>query len=271
MTLPPLPDLIAQALTYPQFADRLASDGQGRVVARFNGITLSSSFSPIYDLASYATAATAPSGVGRFGEEVGFEARLCAWNDATAAPLSTRDWFASIREDTQLVDLDRLSRALHALNFFGLGMHGLLFLNVHERLLKSVRYDHGNHFSSILLALGLNPGRIVIEIPEAASAHKTFLDYLAKSYQRYGFKIAANLSNAGLVMTVADATRLDFLKINARTALGASVVKPLVGYAQRQRLPIIFKHVDDEALFQTLKQYEVRYVEGAYFDAVDKP
>ena len=65
------------------------------------------------------------------------------------------DPFERIEDDPQLVALDRMSRALHAINFFGAQRHGLLFLRVHERLLKSVKYDHGQHFSTVLVSFGL--------------------------------------------------------------------------------------------------------------------
>ncbi len=64
---------------------------------------------------------------------------------------------------------------------------------MHERLLKSVKYDHGKHFSDVLVSFGLSPARIVIELPSPRSRTRTFLGYLTKSYQHYGFKVAGNL------------------------------------------------------------------------------
>ena len=170
--------------------------------------------------------------------------------------------FDQIDDDPQLVTLDRMSRALHAINFFGAQRHGLLFLRVHERLLKSVKYDHGRHFSTVLVSFGLNPSRIVIELPAAAVAHRTFLGYLTKSYQRYGFKVAGNLPNAGQILSVSDMARLDFIKMDAGLALRDAMVKPLVGYANRLRIPLIFNRVATEAQFDLLQQYDVRFVRG---------
>jgi len=132
-------------------------------------------------------------------------------------------------------------------------------------LLKSVKYDHGRHFSTVLVSFGLNPSRIVIELPAAAVAHRTFLGYLTKSYQRYGFKVAGNLPNAGQILSVSDMARLDFIKMDAGLALRDAMVKPLVGYANRLRIPLIFNRVADETQFDLLQQYDVRFVQGPLF------
>jgi EAL domain-containing protein (putative c-di-GMP-specific phosphodiesterase class I) len=140
-------------------------------------------------------------------------------------------------------------------------------LRVHERLLKSVKYDHGLHFSSVLMEFGVSPSRIVIELPAAAVAHKTFVGYLTKSYQHYGFKVAGNLPNAGQIMAVSDMARLDFIKMDAGQALRDSVVKHLVAYAHRLKIPLIFSNVCDEAQFNALQQFDVHFVQGPVFDA----
>ncbi|CAM2141186.1 EAL domain-containing protein [Pararobbsia alpina] len=268
MTIHSTSELLELAASHPQLAGALHAGENGSVEASAQGVELSSEYLAIYDLASYASSgAPAMSGVGEFGDEVGFEAKLKARDSATGQILSLPDLFATIRDDQQLVSLDRLARALHAINFFGQHRNGLLFLNVHERLLKSVRYDHGRYFSLVLLSFGLNPGRIVIEIPEAASAHKTFLGYLTKSYQSYGFKVAGNLSNAGQILSAAE-SRLDFVKIDTSAAIRDSMVKPLVGYANRLKVPLIFKRIRDEAQFRLLRQYDVRYVEGDYLSTL---
>jgi len=236
----------------------------GIALAQFYGADFTSDYQPIFDIGVSGliqSLVASPDSADRFGDEVGFEASL-RLVDKEGSP---RNLFAAVDDDGQLVALDRLARALHAINFFGSGRSGLLFLNVHERLLKSVKYDHGRHFSEVLLSFGLNPARIVIELPEAAVAHRTFVGYLIKSYQSYGFKVAGNLPNAGQILSVSDMARLDFIKIDTANALRDSMVKPLVGYASRLRIPLIFKNVDDAGQFTMLQQYDVRLVQGKLF------
>ncbi|MGF6956925.1 EAL domain-containing protein [Paraburkholderia youngii] len=270
MISPTIPDLIARAAHHPFLGEHLAM-GQGAhagiALALFDGIELTSAYEPIFDISVHGLAQTlscGAEGVDRFGDELGFQA---VTHRLGAPPFDVFDPFDNIADDQQLVALDRMSRALHAINFFGPQRHGLLFLRVHERLLKSVKYDHGRHFSSVLTSFNLSPTRIVIELPAAAVAHKTFLGYLTRSYQHYGFKVAGNLSNAGQILSVSETARLDFIKMDAAAALRDATVKPLVGYAGRLRVPLIFNRVMDETQFSALQQYDVRFVQGPLFNA----
>ncbi|SIT36221.1 putative diguanylate phosphodiesterase [Paraburkholderia piptadeniae] len=263
-----IPQLVDRASTHPFLGEHLRM-GTGiradEAVARFDNVEIGSSYEPIFDITVHALAqslSSAPESADRFGDELGFQA-ITQQLDGTES--DTFDPFEQVADDQQLVALDRMSRAMHAINFFGPQRHGLLFLRVHERLLKSVRYDHGRHFSTVLMSFGLNPSRIVIELPPAAVAHRTFLGYLTKSYQHYGFKVAGNLPNAGQILSVSDMARLDFIKMDAPSALRDSMVKPLVGYANRLKIPLIFNRVTTEAQFDLLQQYDVRFVQGPLF------
>jgi len=267
MIAPTVPELVSKAAEHPFLGAHIVmGDGEhaGMALAQYRDVALASAYEPIFDVGTHSfpqTLTASPESAERFGDELGVEAlTLLADGEPNAL-------FAQVEDDRELVDLDRLSRALHAFNFFGTQRPGLLFLRVHERLLKSVKYDHGLHFSSVLIDFGLNPSRIVIELPAAAVAHKTFLGYLTKSYQHYGFKVAGNLPNAGQIMSVSEMARLDFIKMDAGAALRDSVVKHLVGYANRLRIPLIFSHVSDEAQFDALQQFDVRFVQGPVFDA----
>ncbi|WP_027795744.1 EAL domain-containing protein [Paraburkholderia acidipaludis] len=268
-----VPELVARAAEHPFLGEHLAMGTgahHGQAVARRRGMELLSAYEPIYDISVHSGAQSLVADLAsasRFGDELGFQAVTLREQDGQAAPC---DPFVDSLDDPELVALDRMVRALHTINFLGSQQHGLLFLRVHERLLKSVRYDHGRHFSNVLLSFGLNPGRVVIELPAAAVAHRTFVGYLTKSYQRYGFKVAGNLPNAGQILSVSDMARLDFVKMDATSALRDSMVKPLVSYAARLRIPLIFNRVADTAQFEQLQQYDVRFVQGPVFASQDK-
>jgi EAL domain-containing protein (putative c-di-GMP-specific phosphodiesterase class I) len=267
MISPSLPELIARAKQHPFLGAHIAL-GEGahanQAIAHYGDITIASAYEPIFDVGTHSfpqVLSASPESAEQFGDELGVQAITLIEGDAPSDP------FAQMQDDRDLVALDRLSRALHAFNFFGPQKPGLLFLRVHERLLKSVKYDHGLHFSSVLQKFGVNPARVVIELPAAAVAHKTFLGYLTKSYQHYGFKVAGNLPNAGQIMAVSDMARLDFIKMDAGIALRDSVVKHLVAYAHRLKIPLIFSNVADGAQFDALQQYDVHFVQGPVFDA----
>ncbi|WP_277186213.1 EAL domain-containing protein [Caballeronia sp. BR00000012568055] len=267
MISPSLPELVARARQHPFLGAHIV-EGSGehaqQAIARHGAMTIASAYEPIFDVGTHSfpqVLTASPESAERFGDELGVQAITLIEGDAPPDP------FAQTDDDRELVTLDRLARALHAFNFFGPQRHGLLFLRVHERLLKSVKYDHGLHFSSVLMEFGMSPSRVVIELPAAAVAHKTFLGYLTKSYQHYGFKVAGNLPNAGQIMAFADAPRPDFIKMDASAALRDSVVKHLVAYAHRLKIPLIFSNVSDEAQFNALQQFDVHFVQGPVFDA----
>jgi EAL domain-containing protein (putative c-di-GMP-specific phosphodiesterase class I) len=146
-------------------------------------------------------------------------------------------------DDAVLIDADRVLRAVHAVNFFLAGRSPLLFLPVHDRLLKSIRYDHGKHFAQLLISLGLSPARIVIEIPPASSAHKTFLGYLLRSYRSYGFKVAAYIDDAGRVLSLDSTAMPDFIVAHAHSALRDGVVRPLVRFGALTKVRVVFAGV----------------------------
>jgi EAL domain-containing protein (putative c-di-GMP-specific phosphodiesterase class I) len=270
MIAPSIPELVARAAEYPFLREHLAMGTCAHcaeAVAHRRGVELLSAYEPIYDISVHGGAQSLTADLAaasRFGDELGFQAVTLREQDGKAEPF---DPFHDALDDPELVALDRCVRILHAINFLGSQQHGLLFLRVHERLLKSVKYDHGRHFSNVLVSFGLNPGRVAIELPAAAVAHRTFVGYLTKSYQRYGFKVAGNLPNAGQILSVSDMARLDFVKMDATSALRDSMVKPLVSYAARLRIPLIFNRVVDAAQFEQLQQYDVRFVQGPVFAA----
>jgi len=258
--------LVAATAERTAFGERIQLGEDGLAHGRLCGIDFISDYQAIFDVGTrgvpQSLSADAHS-ADRFGDDIGHQGII-----RLVAGAGADNPFDTLQDDQEVIALDRLSRAVHAINFFGAQRSGLLFLKVHESLLKSVRYDHGRHFSQILVSFGLNPSRVVIELPEAAVAHRTFLGYLTKSYQTYGFKVAGNLPNAGHIMQVSGMARLDFVKIDANAALRQSLVKQLVSYASRLRIPLIFKGVDDDAQFDLLQQYDVRFVQGKLFDEV---
>ncbi len=265
-----LPELIERAgAISPYMREHLAlvPDPVPHACVHLNEQTLESAYAPIYDVTmpGATQSASLQDNIARFGDELGFAA-LTLIDGEPGHPFHDR------LDDPSLVALDRLTRALHTINFFGAHRHGLLFLRVHERLLKSVKYDHGKHFSSILRQFGIDPAHIVIELPEAAVAHKTFLAYLTKSYQHHGFKVAAKLPDAGRILAVeSDMARPDYVKMNAGLALRDCMVKALSAYAHRMHVPLIFDNVADEAQFGLLRQYDVELMQGPVFAPVAPP
>lgn len=90
----------------------------------------------------------------------------------------------------RLVQFDRLVRTIHLLNHArSFSEQELLFLNVHPRLLSSVR-DHGRTFEQILHYYSVPTSRVVIEVKEFAAQESTVLAEAVNNYRSLGYKIA---------------------------------------------------------------------------------
>lgn len=114
-----------------------------RINARFYNCSLSSVFQPIVHAAS--------------NRPVGHHGLLRA---AGSDGVSLSPWgvFSFAVADQELVDLDRLCRTLHVLNYYRTAPErDMLYLNVQLRLLQTVGRDFGRAFEDRLERLGLGP------------------------------------------------------------------------------------------------------------------
>ena len=147
----------------------------GEVVSRFIGLKLNSAFQPIYR-------------AGQAGQRLGYEALLRpAIGSDQIAPLLAFD-FAD--KQGRLIKLDRVARTLHMLNYLQLPENpGLLFLNVHPKLLTSVN-AHGKVFERVLHSHSVPTHQVVVEIQESAVAVDKQLDEAIGNYRDRGYRIA---------------------------------------------------------------------------------
>lgn len=179
---------------------QLHRQDDGRVVGDWVGLELSSAFQPIVDAE---------------GRILGREAFL---RSASADDQGLSPWtlFAAATDDARLIALDRLARTLHLLNALVGGNTGLLFLNVHGRLLAAVGDDHGRAFRRVVDALGVRPDSIVIETPVEASAQPDLLAFVLRNYRNNGFRVAVNVDSAAQWQSIASTVHPHFVKIDSR-------------------------------------------------------
>lgn len=148
---------------------------QDEVLSRFSGLRLRSEFQPIFD-------------TGTSEGLLGYEALLRPSTGIEA--VSPQFAFSMADSQGRLVKLDRVARTLHMLNYLNLPADkGLLFLNVHPKLLVSVT-THGKVFEHILHIHSVPTPQVVIEILEnAVEADKPLIEAV-ENYRDRGFKIA---------------------------------------------------------------------------------
>lgn len=185
-----------------QAGKQLRRLADGGVVGEWFGCELSSVFQPIVD----------PSRRRVVGQEAFLRCLGGGQRD-----LSPWMLFSANADDDRLVALDRLARTVHALNFIASAGDGMLFLNVHGRLLASVAADHGAAFGRVVDAMGLPADRIVIETPVVASRQADLLSFVLRNYCHNGFRVAVNVETVAQWRTLAGVVRADFVKIDAAT------------------------------------------------------
>lgn len=124
----------------------------------------------------------------RNGKVLGHEALLRPFiGDKLVSP---RVAFAVAEERGSLVKFDRACRIVHMLNYISATPEdGLLFLNVHPRLLVSVN-SHGKMFEMVLHHCSVPSHRVVIEILGSAIEDESLLFEAVKNYRDRGYKVA---------------------------------------------------------------------------------
>lgn len=174
---------------------------EGGVVGDWFGCELSSVFQPVVRPAN--------------GSTIGYEAYLRILGSGERA-LSPWALYSSNADDDRLVALDRLARTVHALNFLSsVEGDGLLFLNVHGRLLAAVSSDHGAAFRKVVDALGLPPERIVIETPLGASLQPDLLAFVLRNYRNNGFQVAINVDSPMQWQALSSRVPAQFVKVDS--------------------------------------------------------
>jgi EAL domain-containing protein (putative c-di-GMP-specific phosphodiesterase class I) len=155
----------------------------GWISGYFYHCEITSVFQPIFSIAQGNTTGHAAYIRSKSNEEVA----LWPWQI-----------FSLAAKDEQLIDLDRLCRAVHALNYYfnHTSKLGNLFVDVHPRLLESVKDDHGRAFENFLDLIGVRTSRVVIEIPAIVNRNWKLLQHVITNYRSRGYQIAANYSGS---------------------------------------------------------------------------
>ena len=180
----------------------LSIDGDGEVHGRIFNTRLGSEFHPLHVLGG--------------GEVAGYAGRVrpVAPEDQGLPLWRILDGAAG---DNESVELDRLCRMLHAVNFFrraDVGKH-TLYLNVHDRLLSAVSSNHGMAFRRILDGLELPVDQVVLQLPAVNARQNWMLNYVADNYRRNGFRIAVKVAMPAQVSSVLGHAAIDAVRISS--------------------------------------------------------
>jgi EAL domain-containing protein (putative c-di-GMP-specific phosphodiesterase class I) len=193
--------------------------------------------------------------------------------------------FARASDDDQLVQLDRLTRTVHALNYFHSQAHGgALFLNVEQRLLVHVAADHGAYFETILAQLGIQPGRVVIVLPASAVDEPVTFVRAAISYRIRGYRVLAQLRSAReadlahvfladphyvAIDVLSPSPPSDVRSLPQRGARGEAArideMQRLVEALARRGINAVARRIQDEAQAQAARDVGFGFLQGWHF------
>ena len=235
----------------------------GRAQGQFFDQALTSAFQPIYALGPIA--GTAP---------VGYEGLV---RGVAAGDVGSSVWRALDRAatDDQSIELDRLCRMLHAINFFrqALALHGAdLYLSVHGRLLAAVSSNHGYAFLRILHALELPIQRIVLQLPAIGAASRWLANYVADNYRRNGFRLAFAAATIPDAIDIIKRFQPHAIKLDADAVDAPAQLAQLLALARDAGVKIIVNKVETSSALVGLERAcgvtgTLVYAQGNWLDA----
>jgi EAL domain-containing protein (putative c-di-GMP-specific phosphodiesterase class I) len=236
-------------------ASRFAEPRPGTVTAQFFASRLTSAFQPIVRATD--------------GGIAGHHALLRVFDTAgeSAAPWGL---FAHAAEDAMLVQLDRLTRTVHALNYFpGEDTGRTLFLNVEQRLLNVVAEDHGAYFELILKALGIAPARVAIVMPAGVLDDPVTFVRAAISYRIRGYRVLAQLRGEDSQVDLEHVFLADphFVALDGPAEARSDETRTVVQALSRRGIHSVARRIEDEAQAQAARDVGFGFLSGWHFAA----
>lgn len=213
--------------------EKLWVDNDGRVQGQFFNCALTSQFQPVRTLEGYIRA---------------FDAHAHSYSKEDTG-LSVWRMLNNAASDDESIELDRLCRMLHVLNFFRQAEHfdDSLLIGVHERLLAAVSSNHGVVFRRILDGLELPIERILLQLPHVHPDRHWMIGFVIENYRRNGFRIATHASSANEAAEHLEQVRPDLIRIDSYAPGEAERLANVVEHADALDTTLLFARVDRES------------------------
>lgn len=259
MNYPLLQNYLAQ-LQHDFRHSQLSADSQGRVVGRFYHASLSSVYQPIRHASDLSIHAYEASTRGHSGAQGLLVERLLEQSAS----------------DEESIELDRLSRLIHTLNFFrqNPSQTTRLILNVHNRLLAAVESGHGRAFLRILQVLGVPQQQVVLQLPAISASQTWVLQHVADNYQRNGFQVALQAHNLAQAHEFLSKLRPAWLVLpaHALTTPDLAGLSALLAHSQQQQSQVLINAINDQASWDKLRvlaeQSQALHLQGNLWDKI---
>lgn len=244
MTFPALQDYLARLRQAPVDTS-LWLDPQGKAHGRYLNSTLTSVFQPIRTLGDHRI--------------VGVQGFMRSHSRSDAG-LSVWKLLDTVATDDQSIELDRLCRLLHAVNFYRQPelVDVDLYLSVHARLLSAVDSNHGMSFRHVLDVLGLPHRKIVLQLPMIQQDQAWLAHYVADNYRRNGFRLAINVADVRQALAQLTQVRPDVIKVDVRELYDEEAALQLLLEAHASDVSVVFKRVESPAVHAKLSRLAER-------------
>jgi EAL domain-containing protein (putative c-di-GMP-specific phosphodiesterase class I) len=239
LSFPALENYLSHLYSNSQAETRVWADADGRAQGRYFNATLTSAFQPIRVLNT--------------DKVIGYEGFARSYSD-TDQGLHIWKLLDHAANDDESIELDRLCRMLHAINFFRQpeAVGNELYLSVHARLLAAVDGSHGAAFSRVLAVLGLPQDKVVLQLPAIVEHQRWLVNYVADNYRRNGFRIALNAVDTTEALTLVERVRPNVIKVDARRLIHDGPALHLLEQCEKQHVRVIFKRVENAEARDTL-------------------
>ena len=246
----------------PNQTHRVWLDADGRVQGSYFNTALTSVFQPIRQIAVGPDVERIDSDK-HVNQIIGYEgfAHSYSPNDNGLYLWKLLDHAAS---DDESIELDRLCRMLHSINFYRQSPEGYpsvhltqnttLYLSVHARLLAAVDSNHGMAFRRILKLLGLPHENIVLQLPKITATQSWLLNYVMDNYRRNQFRLAINADTVAEAHSLLERVRPDVLKIDGRGVVNNDETQRLLDITQKRGIQIIFKRLEKLRDFESVQK-----------------
>jgi hypothetical protein len=190
------------------------------VFGRFQDQTITSQFIPIQSLED--------------GEVFGHAASTLNEN---LLPVELK--FDALDSNT-FIACDRLLRALHTLNYFGVSRAPVrLFLDVNQRFFTSIVDNHGKAFRMVIESLGLSPQHFVIQVLPNQNTDLSTFAFAADNYRRNGFFTGLYAYTAAQAKALMTQIRPDFLSLCLNGHWSVEQLPELVECAEQYHVRLV--------------------------------
>lgn len=221
--------------------DKLWLDTFGRVQGQFLNCSLTSVFQGITNLEGTHV--------------LGFEAHAHSYS-ALDSGLSVWKLLMNAASDDESVELDRLARMIHVINFFRQPeQHGkAIFIDVHNRLLTAVSSNHGAAFRNIVSSLGLAPSRIILQLPHTKVTQNWALTQVVDNYKLNGFPVATRAIGIDDAFHHIKSLRPAFVRLDISRVGNGNRLKQLIECAASLSVQLVFGRIEYDIELDLLRE-----------------